>query len=108
MNRLVTMRASPPETRFAQSGDFSIAYQVVGNGPPDLVLVPGFVSHLEQNWLNPFVAEFLARLASFSRLIISTNAGPDSPIDLWERPAWKSGWTTFAQSWMPLGAGEPC
>ena len=75
MNRLVTMRTSPPETRFAQSGDYSIAYQVTGSGPLDLVLVPGFVSHLEQNWLNPFVAQFLERLASFSRLIMFDKRG---------------------------------
>ena len=55
--------------RYAQSGDVSIAYQVVGDGPFDLVLVPGFVSHLEHDWDEPRHAHFLERLASFSRLI---------------------------------------
>jgi class 3 adenylate cyclase len=60
---------SPPETRYAKSGDVSIAYQVTGEGPIDLVLVPGFVSHLELDWADPRHAHFLRRLASFSRLI---------------------------------------
>jgi class 3 adenylate cyclase len=60
---------SPPETRYAKSGDVSIAYQVVGDGPLDLVLVPGFVSHLDVDWDNPRHAHFLRQLASFSRLI---------------------------------------
>ena len=60
---------SAPETRYARSGDVSIAYQVVGEGPVDLVLVPGFVSHLDLDWADPQHAHFLRRLASFSRLI---------------------------------------
>jgi class 3 adenylate cyclase len=58
-----------PATRYAKSGDVNIAYQVVGDGPLDLVLVPGFVSHLEADWDEPRSAHFLERLASFSRLI---------------------------------------
>jgi class 3 adenylate cyclase len=60
---------SPPETRYVKSGDVSIAYQVTGDGPVDLVLVAGFVSHLEIDWDEPGHAHFLHRLASFSRLI---------------------------------------
>jgi class 3 adenylate cyclase len=59
----------PPETRYAKSGDINIAYQVVGGGPLDLVLVSGFVSHLDLDWEEPRYAHFLRRLASFSRLI---------------------------------------
>jgi class 3 adenylate cyclase/pimeloyl-ACP methyl ester carboxylesterase len=55
--------------RYAQSGDVSIAYQVAGEGPFDLVLVPGFISHLEFDWEEPRHAAFLERLSSFSRLI---------------------------------------
>ena len=55
--------------RYAQSGDVSIAYQVTGDGPFDLVLVPGFTSHLEFDWEEPRHAAFLERLSSFSRLI---------------------------------------
>jgi class 3 adenylate cyclase/alpha-beta hydrolase superfamily lysophospholipase len=58
-----------PETRFAQSGDVTIAYQVVGSGPLDLLIVPGFISHLEQAWEDSAYTRFLQQLASFSRLI---------------------------------------
>jgi pimeloyl-ACP methyl ester carboxylesterase/class 3 adenylate cyclase len=66
---------TPPETRFAQSGDASIAYQVLGQGPPDLVMVPGFVSHVEYAWEDPSYARFLQQLASFSRLIMFDKRG---------------------------------
>ena len=64
-----------PETRFTQSGEVSIAYQVVGSGPLDLVVVPGFVSHLEQAWEDPSYSRFLNQLASFSRLILFDKRG---------------------------------
>lgn len=67
--------ATQPETKFTQSGDVSIAYQVVGNGPRDLVVVPGFVSHLEQAWEDPSFTRFLLQLASFSRLILFDKRG---------------------------------
>jgi pimeloyl-ACP methyl ester carboxylesterase/DNA-binding CsgD family transcriptional regulator len=53
----------------------SIAYQVVGDGPLDLLLVPGFVSHVEVAWEEPNFARFLTRLASFSRLIVFDKRG---------------------------------
>jgi class 3 adenylate cyclase len=58
-----------PVTKYAQSGNVGIAYQVIGEGPIDLLIVPGFISHLEQAWEDPGYARFLQRLASFSRLI---------------------------------------
>ena len=58
-----------PVVRCARSGDVKIAYQVTGEGPRDLVLVPGFISHLDLDWDEPRSAHFLHRLASFSRLI---------------------------------------
>ncbi len=58
-----------PKTHYARSGDVHIAYQVVGQGPFDLVYVPGWVSHIELAWEEPTMARFLQRLASFSRLI---------------------------------------
>lgn len=51
------------------SDDVSIAYQVIGDGPLDLVIVPGWVSHLDHYWEHPRIAKFFRRLASFSRLI---------------------------------------
>jgi class 3 adenylate cyclase len=64
-----------PETRYAKSGDVSIAYQLVGNGPLDLVLVPGWVSHLDCSWEYPRFADFGRRLASFSRAIFFDKRG---------------------------------
>ena len=64
-----------PETRYAKSGDISVAYQVIGEGPIDLVLVPGFVSHVELAWEQPSLARLLTRLASFSRLIVFDKRG---------------------------------
>jgi pimeloyl-ACP methyl ester carboxylesterase len=64
-----------PETRYAKSGDVNIAYQVVGNGPRDLILVPGWMSNIEVFWDEPAVARFLRRLASFSRLILFDKRG---------------------------------
>jgi DNA-binding winged helix-turn-helix (wHTH) protein len=64
-----------PETRYARSGDVDIAYQVLGNGPVDLVFVMGWVSHLEYFWKEPSFARFLRRLASFSRLILFDKRG---------------------------------
>ena len=64
-----------PHTRYARSGPVSIAYQVVGEGAIDLVLVPGFVSHVEVAWEEPRLARFLTRLAAFSRLIVFDKRG---------------------------------
>ena len=64
-----------PETRYARSGDVHIAYQVVGDGPRDLVLVPGWISNVEVFWDEPVVARFLERLASFARLILFDKRG---------------------------------
>jgi pimeloyl-ACP methyl ester carboxylesterase len=58
-----------PETRYALSGDIHIAYQLVGDGPFDLVFVPGFVTHMELQWTLPGFGAFLTELGSFSRLI---------------------------------------
>lgn len=64
-----------PETRYAQSGDVNIAYQVVGTGPRDLIYVPGWASNIEVYWEEPRAARFFERLASFSRLILFDKRG---------------------------------
>ncbi len=64
-----------PQTRYAKSGDVNIAYQIVGEGPVDLVYVPGWVSHVEEVWEEPTRARFLSRLASFSRLLLFDKRG---------------------------------
>jgi pimeloyl-ACP methyl ester carboxylesterase len=64
-----------PRTKYAKVGKFNIAYQVVGEGPIDLVLSPGWVTHLDLSWDVPPMARFLERLASFSRLILFDKRG---------------------------------
>jgi class 3 adenylate cyclase len=66
---------SRPPTRYAKSGDVSIAYQVVGDGPIDVVLVLGFATHLDLQWEMPAFAQFFERLSSFSRLILFDKRG---------------------------------
>ena len=61
--------SSIPETRYAKSGNTYIAYQVMGEGPFDLVFVPGFLTHLDMQMEQPLYASFMRRLASFCRLI---------------------------------------
>ena len=64
-----------PKTDYAKSGDIHIAYQCLGEGPVNLVFVPGFVSHVEHFWEEPALAQFLRRLASFSRLVFFDKRG---------------------------------
>ena len=59
----------PPRVRYAKRGGFNLAYQVVGEGPVDLVLAPGWATHLDLAWEVPGLARFLRRLASISRLV---------------------------------------
>ena len=64
-----------PETHYAQSGDVSIAYQVMGDGPIDLILVPGFISHIEyMHELTGFTA-CMRSLASFARVVTFDKRG---------------------------------
>jgi pimeloyl-ACP methyl ester carboxylesterase/class 3 adenylate cyclase len=64
-----------PETRYTKSGHVHVAYQVLGNGPPDLVFVHGAASNLDSAWEEPSVAAFFRHLASFSRLICFDKRG---------------------------------
>jgi pimeloyl-ACP methyl ester carboxylesterase len=63
------------QTKYAKSGDVHIAYQIVGDGPIDLVIVPGWASNVEGWWELPLAAAFYERLASFCRLIIFDKRG---------------------------------
>jgi pimeloyl-ACP methyl ester carboxylesterase len=67
--------AAPPQTRYTKSGEVNIAYQVLGEGSTDLVLVPGWISNIEVFWEHPTAAGFLSRLASFCRLILFDKRG---------------------------------
>jgi class 3 adenylate cyclase len=64
-----------PETCYARSGDVSIAYQIVGDGPFDVVLIPAWVSHVELAWTFPESSEWRRRLGSFSRLLVFDKRG---------------------------------
>jgi pimeloyl-ACP methyl ester carboxylesterase len=66
---------APGDVRYARSGDVSIAYQAVGEGPIDVVMVPGFPSHLEVMWQQPRVTHLYRRLSSFCRLILLDKRG---------------------------------
>jgi pimeloyl-ACP methyl ester carboxylesterase len=70
-----TVVVDRPETQYARSGDVSIAFQVVGDGPIDLVLVPGFISNVEYGWEEPGLAAFYRELATFSRLVLFDKRG---------------------------------
>jgi class 3 adenylate cyclase len=77
-----------PDTRYAKSGEVNIAYQVVGDGPVDLVYVPGWVSHVELAWELPDLAAGFERLASFSRVILfdKRGTGMSDPVPADELP----------------------
>jgi len=83
--------AVPPETRYARVGPDRLAYQVLGQGPPDLVLTIGAFSHVDIVWEDPQTALFLRRLASFCRLLRFDRRGtgasdplPPDPLPPWE------------------------
>jgi class 3 adenylate cyclase len=64
-----------PDTRYAWNGDIALAYQVLGDGPPDLVYLQGWISNVELNWESPYLARFLRGLASLGRLVVSDRRG---------------------------------
>jgi pimeloyl-ACP methyl ester carboxylesterase len=64
-----------PKTRYARNGDVNIAYQVIGDGPVDLLFVMGWVSHIEMFWAEPYFATFLRGLSRFARLILFDRRG---------------------------------
>jgi class 3 adenylate cyclase len=73
-----------PETRYATAGGLRVAYDVAGEGPPDLVFVPDWVNNVELSWDQPPAARFLERLTSFSRLITfdKRGTGLSDPVPL--------------------------
>lgn len=71
------------QTRYAKSGDVSIAYQVIGDGAIDLVVVPGFVSHVEIGWENASVVRLMGQLSRFARVIVfdKRGTGMSDPVE---------------------------
>lgn len=70
-----------PATRFAWNGDMALAYQVLGEGGPDLLYVQGWVSNVELNWEHPTMARFLRGLARQRRLIVMDRGHPSDGVD---------------------------
>ena len=66
---------SAPPVRYADSGGVEIAYQVLGEGPPDIIWLGGALTHLELLWEHPAYRRFCEQLASFSRLILFDKRG---------------------------------
>src|SRR5687767_9859390 len=64
-----------PETRYAKSGNVNIAYQVTGNGPQYLIIVPGWCSNIEEAWNVPQLAAWFKYLASFNKLVLFDKRG---------------------------------
>jgi len=64
-----------PKTKYTKSGDFNIAYQVTGEGPIDIVYIPGWISNIDMMWTEPRLASFLTNLTKFSRLILFDKRG---------------------------------
>ena len=64
-----------PETRYAHSGDINIAYQTIGHGPLDFVIVPGPISHVEFDHELPGFTAFLQRLSGFARVVTFDKRG---------------------------------
>jgi pimeloyl-ACP methyl ester carboxylesterase/AraC-like DNA-binding protein len=64
-----------PITKYTKNGNINIAYQVVGEGPVDLIYIPGWVSNIDMMWVDSKIAECLTRLAGFSRLILFDKRG---------------------------------
>ena len=83
------MPARRPKTQYARAGDVHIAFQTLGDGPADLLYVPGWVSNVEESWEEPLLARFLESLASFSRLILfdKRGTGLSDPVSLGRLPS---------------------
>src|SRR5918997_3727540 len=74
---------APPPTRYARSGDARLAFQVMGEGPPDVVFVGGPASHLDIQWEDPETARARQRYAGFARIITFDRRGTglSDPVD---------------------------
>ena len=99
-----------PETQFAWNGDAAIAYQVLGEGQPDLVYFQGWISNLELNWEQPIVERFLRGLARSRRLIIVDPRGTGVTDSLHRPPTSRHSrrsWTTSPWCSTPSARQQP-
>jgi hypothetical protein len=84
------MGVDMPETRYARSGDVMVAYQVLGEGPFDVVYVPGAVSHVELQWDAAGLASLLRGLAEHARVLVFDKRGPACRTGSRGQPRWRS------------------
>jgi len=93
-----------PETQYARRGTLNIAYQVVGAGPRDVVLVSPWLSSLEAGWDIPEWKNLYHRFAAFSRFILfdKSGMGLSDPLPQDALPTLRIGRTTFELLWMLL------
>src|SRR5437867_2916131 len=77
-----------PETRYARQGELHLAYQVIGEGPPDILLLDQWFGHVDAQWDVPPVAELRERLAAFGRLIMIDAFAPSVASDERIRRSW--------------------
>lgn len=89
-----------PSTRYARSDGLSIAYQTVGDGPLDIIYVPGWVSNLDYAWIFPPFAHVFERLSAFSRLILFDKRGTGLSDRNVGFRRWKNECGTCRLSWM--------
>jgi pimeloyl-ACP methyl ester carboxylesterase len=91
LDGILTAMARTPETHYAKGPGGDIAYQVVGDGPIDLVVVPGWTSHVDLMWAAPGWARFNDELASFARVIFYDKLGTGLSDPIVELPVMVGG-----------------
>ena len=96
-----------PVTRYAMSGDVSIAYQTMGDGPIDLIIVPGMVSHVEFMHEGPGYTASLRRLSSFARVVTFDKRGQAYLTGCRAPLRSSSEWMTFGPLWITSARSEP-
>lgn len=96
-----------PDTLYARSKDGSVAYQVVGDGPQDLVVIPSWLNNIDAMWEEPSLAHFLRRLATFSRLLCfdKRGAGASDTVSLAELPTLEQ-WSDDVRTVMNAAASK--
>ena len=99
----MTREFTPPRTRYTESGGLSIAYQVFGSGTQDLVVVPGIVSHLEENWRDDGYVAVMRRLVQSFRVILFDKLGQGMSDSFDGGPVWHDG-TVHAGAGLSLDA----
>ena len=97
-----------PDVSYARSGDVAIAYQVVGEGPIDLVFIRGTLADLLAGWDMPLFVDHVETLAESARVLLFDKRGSGLSDPVARCPRWRREWTTSARSWMPSTPSARC